>query len=90
MDPLSQYQSLLTDLIKKQIVMLGPNVTLAQARKVSGLTVADDGTVRAITADPQTVLNDLAGKFLALSGAIAQMTLESVISKYPGVKKPGI
>ena len=39
------YQSLLTDLIKKQMVMLGPGVAIAKARKISGLAVADDGQV---------------------------------------------
>lgn len=88
MDNLSQYQSMLSDLIKKQMVMLGPNVALGQARKVMGLQVGDDGTVTAITANPQTVLQEVANKYLALSGAIAQMTLQSVIAKYPGIKSP--
>ena len=79
---------MLTDLIKKQMIMLGPNVALGQARKVAGLQVGDDGTVTDITADPQTVLQGVADKYLALSGAIAQMTLQSVIAKYPGINSP--
>lgn len=82
----NQYQQILTDLIKKQIVMLGPNVALATARKVAGLTVSDDGTVTGINGDPQVILSAVAKQYMALSGAIAQMTLESIIAKYPGVK----
>ena len=82
----NQYQQILTDLIKKQMVMLGPNVALATARKVTGITVADDGTVTMITGDRQSVLSAVAKQYMALSGAIAQMTLESIIAKYPGVK----
>lgn len=82
----NQYQQILTDLIKKQIVMLGPNVALATARKVTGLTVADDGTVNGLNGDPQVILSAVAKQYMALSGAIAQMTLESIIAKYPGVK----
>ena len=82
----NQYQQVLTDLIKKQMVMLGPNVALGQARKVAGLTVSDDGTVSSISGDPQAVLSAVAKQYMALSGAIAQMTLESIIAKYPGIK----
>lgn len=80
------YQQILTDLIKKQMVMLGPNVALGQARKVSGLTVGDDGTVTGLAGNPQEVLSAVAKQYMALSGQIAQMTLESIIAKYPGIK----
>lgn len=88
MDKLSQYKNMLSDLIKKQMVMLGPNVALSQARKVPGLQVGDDGVVTSINSNPQEILQQVANKYLALSGAIAQMTLDSVIAKYPGIKKP--
>ena len=80
------YQALLSDLVKKQMVMLGPNVALATARKVSGLSVADDGVVTALSEDPQVILSAVAKQYMVLSGAIAQMTLESIIAKYPGVR----
>lgn len=86
MDPKLQYQNVLTDLIKRQMVMLGPNVALGQARKVEGLVVDEDGTVTAITQDPQQVLSQVAKQYIALSGQIAQMTLDSIVTKYPGVK----
>lgn len=90
MDPKLQYQNVLTDLIKKQMVMLGPNVALGQARKVTGLTVTDDGSVIELIRDPQQILSEVAKQYMALSGQIAQMTLESVIAKYPDVKiNPG-
>lgn len=82
----NQYQQILSDLIKKQMVMLGPNVALATARKVTGLVVADDGTVTELSGDSQVILSAVAKQYMALSGAIAQMTLESIIAKYPGVK----
>lgn len=86
MDTKNQYMSVITDLIKKQMVMLGPNVALGQARKVAGLTTGEDGTVKELSGDPQSVLAAVAKQYMALSGQIAQMTLESVITKYPDVK----
>lgn len=88
MDSASQYQNVISDLIKKQMLMLGPNVALGQARKVEGLTVGDDGTVSSISGDPQQILSMVAKQYMSLSGAIAQMTLESVIAKYPDIKIP--
>lgn len=82
----NQYQQILTDLIKKQMVMLGPNVALSQARSVPGLSVSDEGVVTALSGNPQEILSAVAKKYLNLSGQIAQMTLDSIIAKYPGVK----
>ncbi|KKS64195.1 MAG: hypothetical protein UV33_C0033G0001, partial [Candidatus Daviesbacteria bacterium GW2011_GWA1_42_6] len=42
--------------------------------------------VSSISGDPQAVLSAVAKQYMALSGAIAQMTLESIIAKYPGIK----
>ncbi len=86
MDSLTQYRNVITDLVTKQMVMLGPNVALGQARRVEGLTLTDDGTVTKIEGDPQAVLNKVAQQYMALSGQIAQMTLDSVIAKYPDIK----
>lgn len=80
------YQALLSDLVKKQMVMLGPGVALTQARKVASLTVAADGQVTAISGDPQVALSELTGVYMNLSGQIAQVTLESLLEKYPAIK----
>ena len=82
-----EYQSLLSDLIKKQMVMLGPSVAITKARKVSSLTVDETGAVAAISGDPQAALKALASEYMNLSGQIAQATLESLLEKYPEIKK---
>lgn len=83
----ADYQNLLSDLIRKQMVMLGPVVALSKARKVSALTVDEAGNVSAIAGDAQEALKALAGEYMALSGQIAQMTLDSLLEKYPEIKK---
>ncbi len=80
------YKSMLSDLIKKQMVMLGPNVALGTVRKVEGIEVQDDGQVKKIEGDPQKVVQGVTEAFMNLSGQIAQMTLETVLEKYPGIK----
>jgi hypothetical protein len=81
-----EYGKMLTDLIQKQMVVLGPNIALDKARKVAGLKVGDDGTVLEVSGDPQMVLKGVANEYMQLSGQIAQMTLNSLLEKYPQMK----
>jgi hypothetical protein len=81
-----EYKQMLTDLIQKQMVVLGPNIALDKARKIAGIKVTDDGTVLDMDGDPQMVLKGVANEYMALSGQIAQMTLNSLLEKYPQVK----
>ena len=81
-----EYKKMLTDLIQKQMVVLGPNIALDKARKVAGLKIGDDGTVQEVAGDIQMVLKGVANEYMSLSGQIAQMTLNSLLEKYPQVK----
>lgn len=78
------YQKLLTEVIKKQIVILGPDITLAKARNVPGLTIADDGTVTQISGDPSQITQKLIEQFMELSGLIVKKTMEPLLASYPG------
>lgn len=80
-----EYKKMLTDLIQKQMVVLGPNIALDKAKKVPGLTVSDDGTVLDMDGNPPLVLKNVANEYMILSGQIAQMTLNTLLEKYPDV-----
>jgi hypothetical protein len=80
------YKSMLTDLIQKQMIMLGPNVALGTARKVPGIKIDDQGQVTEISHDPAASVRGVTDAFMNLSGQIAQMTLKTVLEKYPGIK----
>jgi len=79
----SDYKTLLTQVIQKQMVILGPSITLAKARNVKGLTVADDGTVVNMEGQPQTLIQGLIDQFVQLSGLIVKKTMEPLLSAYP-------
>lgn len=81
-----EYKKMLTDLIQKQMVVLGPNIALDKAKKIPGLKVTDEGTVLDMDGDPQMVLKGVANEYMTLSGQIAQMTLNTLLEKYPTVK----
>ncbi len=86
MNDQEDYKKMLTDLIQKQMVVLGPNIALDKARKVPGVKIADDGTVLDMDGNPPMVLKGVANEYMNLSGQIAQMTLNSLLEKYPSVK----
>lgn len=78
----SDHQKLLTEVIQKQIIILGPSITLAKARNVPGLTVADDGTVVAMSGNPQELTQKLIEQFMELSGLIVKKTMEPLLASY--------
>jgi len=79
----TDYKKLLTEVIQKQIVILGPGITLAKARNVKGLTIADDGTVTNMEGQPQELIQGLIDQFVQLSGLIVKKTMEPLLSAYP-------
>lgn len=83
---LSSYKKMLSDLIQKQMVILGPKISLDKARKIQGLELDESGQVTGIKGDPALVLKSLANEYMNLSGQIAKMTLDTLLEKYPGVK----
>lgn len=81
MQPTSEieYIRIFTQLIKKQILILGPDITLAKVRTVPGLTVDADGNVLKIEGDAQAHLQSLINQFVELSGIIVKKTMESLL-----------
>lgn len=83
----TDYKKVISDVIKKQIVILGPAITITKARNVKGLTVADDGTVTDINGSPQEIIQALIDQFIQLSGLIVRKTMEPLLANYPdGIK----
>lgn len=82
---LDDYKKLMSELIKKQIIILGPDISLAKARGVAGLKVADDGSITEIVGDPKAILSQLIDEFVSLSGLIVKKTMEPLLSNYPGL-----
>lgn len=80
------YKQILSEIIKKQIVILGPQIAVLKARNVSGLKVTDDGTVIDIQKPEQVVLQKLIDEYVALSGEIVKNAVNSIFEKYPSIQ----
>lgn len=81
-----EYKELLTQIIQKQIVILGPDIAISQAKNVEGLTVSDDGTVTDVEKGAQEIIQNLINEYVALSGLIVKKAMEPLLAKYPSVK----
>lgn len=75
-------QLLISEYIKKQMVILGPSVAITKARKVDQLKVNGDGTVKSMGGDAQQALNKLVGEYEALEGELANTALLSLQEEY--------
>ena len=81
-----EYQSLLTEFIQKQMVILGPNIALDIARRVLGLEVANTGEVLSLDGDLGMIAKKVLNEFESLSGSIAKAGFLKIQTKYPLVK----
>jgi hypothetical protein len=89
MQPLTdaEYKKLLTEVIQKQMVVLGPSITLTKARNVKGLTVSDQGEVLNLEGDPKVLIQDLINQFVQLSNLIVEKTMEPLLKHNQPVKE---
>ena len=82
-----QYEELISEVIAKQSIILGPDIAIVKARNVAELVVNDQGKVIEIKGDPGTSLQKIVNEFVELSGMIVKNALGSIFEKYPDVKK---
>ena len=88
MDDAGQYAALISEIIKKQAVILGPEIAIVKARSVPGLMVDNDGKVTGVGDNPKETLQNLVDKYVELSGLIVKNALGSIFAKYPTLSLP--
>lgn len=81
----TQYAALMTEIIKKQIIILGPDISLLKARSIPELRVSDDGTVVSVGANPAQALQQLIDAYVDLSGLIVKNAIDPLMKKYPTI-----
>lgn len=73
-------QKLLTDAIKKQMVILGPQITLLKVHNVGGLTVTADGSITQLATPPQDVVARFVEQFRDLSAPLVKKTMKPLLN----------
>lgn len=69
-----------TVIIKKQMEILGSDITLARVRNVPGIKVDHAGNVISLEGETQYLLEQLTNQFIELSGLIIKKTMESILA----------
>jgi hypothetical protein len=87
MEEKSQYVAIISEIIAKQSIILGPDIAILKARSVVGLSVSDDGKVLDLKGDGKTILQQLVNAYVELSGMIVKNALGSIFEKYPDINK---
>ena len=87
MDEKTQYVGIISEIIAKQSIILGPDIAILKARSVVGLVIKDDGKVVDIKGDGKVILQQLVNAYVELSGMIVKNALGSIFEKYPGINK---
>jgi len=83
----NQYEELITEVIEKQSIILGPDIAILKARNVPELVIDDQGKVTEIKGDKKAALQKIINVYVELSGMIVKNALGSIFEKYPGVEK---
>ena len=81
-----EYKDLISEIVKKQILILGPDVALLRAGSISGLKLDKEGGVLSVSGNQQETLQQLVDRYIELSGQIVKNVLKPVFAKYPTIK----
>ena len=87
MDQAEQYKAVMSEIITKQSVILGPDMAIARAKKVSGIEIGDKGEVKGVNGDPADALKRLIDTYVELSGQIVKNALGPIFTKYPDIEQ---
>lgn len=85
-----EYAQLITQIIQKQVAILGPDVAILKAQNVEGLKVSKEGEVKEINKEPQKALEDLIDQYVGLSGQIVKSAIKPLLADYPDLEIPSL
>jgi hypothetical protein len=87
MEERPDYKHLISEIIQKQSLILGPEMAIMRACRVPGLVITAAGDVADISGDAKEVLQELVDQYAALSGQVVRTALHTVFQKYSVASK---
>ncbi len=85
MVPAQTYKKFLTELVRRHMVIFGPNIARDIAMSVSGLTIDDTGEVSNISDSPVVVLQKVVTLYQELSEPVALLQFRLLLDQYPDI-----
>jgi hypothetical protein len=86
MTPISNYKKFLTELVRKHMAILGPNIVRDAALQIPGLDIDASGEVTDIQGNPALVLEDLVNAYKGLSAPVSQLVLYNLLQQFPDIR----
>lgn len=80
MDTAQLYQKLLTDAVRKQMIILGKEITLLKTKEIPGISVTEDGTVAFLNENNGEVVTKFLEEFRELSSPLVKKTMQPLLS----------
>jgi hypothetical protein len=85
MTTLPKYKQLMSEFVRQQMMVLGPNLAVSTANRVNGLEVNTSGSVVILDQEPSKVLADLVAEFQKLSPALVSYLTHLLFVRYPDI-----
>lgn len=85
MVPIQTYKKFLTELVRRHMVIFGPNIAREIAANVPGLRVSLTGEVTGIDGPPLTAVQNLMGKYQELSEPVALLQFRLLLDQYADI-----
>lgn len=76
----TDYQKVITEVLQKQMIILGPEITLLKARNVQGLKINDDGKVVEMEGNGHALSVKILEEFRELSPLMVKKTMRPLLN----------
>lgn len=82
-----QYLSLLSEIIAKEVIVLGSDMAILRAQSIAGLSVDNNGEAIDIKGNAVQTLQELVYGYMELSGEATKDIIDPIFINYPQIKK---
>lgn len=80
-----KYKQFISEFVREQMIVLGPDLAVSTANRTEGLEVDQRGSVSAITGDVLLVLKNCLAEFQKLSPQLTPYFTGKMFAKYPEI-----
>ena len=80
---MENYQKITSDLINAHMEMMGPNVAMSIARKISGLKITATGEILNGSKLDKETFEQLRDAYHHFAGSLSEMITKTVLNKHP-------
>lgn len=82
---MDDYKMAITEIVQKQMAILGPEIALLKAKNIEGLKVNEKGEVLEFKDNSRDILQKIVDEYISLSGQVFRNVLAPILQKYPNI-----